>query len=133
MKTLSVSVVVAVSMLSLAALVLPKDAKTKSGLLTGTWECISHGSPRGDINFTLYLEQNKETVTGSVDSPIGSADLTSASFKKKALQIHIDTSQGNYLLNGEYKKGELAGEWSTDGGLKGTWEGKKSLQTGSSK
>jgi hypothetical protein len=133
MKTLSASVVVAVSMLSLAALVLPKDAKTKSALLTGTWECVSHGTPHGDINFTLYLEQNKETVTGSVSSPIGSADFTAGTFKKNALEIHIDTSQGNYLLNGKYRKGELAGDWSTDSGLKGAWEGKKSLQTGSSK
>ena len=123
---------IALSVLSLCTLTAAKE-KSKSGLLTGTWECMSHGSPQGDMSFTLYLEQNNDTVTGSVTSPIGSADLTSATFKHKALEIHIDTSQGNYLLNGTYKKGQLSGEWSTDSGLKGTWEGKKSSEATTSK
>jgi len=116
-------------MLWLAALGLAAEKKPKSGPLTGTWECVSHGGHQGDMKFTLYLEQNKETVNGTVSSPLGSTELTSASFKKNTLEIHIDTDQRNYLLIGRYKDGQLAGAWSTNEDQKGTWEGKKSAQT----
>jgi hypothetical protein len=110
----------------LAALGLATERKPKAALLTGTWECVSHGGPQGDMNFTLYLEQNKEAVTGTVSSPLGSTELTSATFKKNNLEIHIDTDQRNYLLTGRYKNGQFSGEWSTNDDQKGTWEGKKS-------
>ncbi len=102
-----------------------KEKKPKPGPLTGTWECVSHGSAQGDLPFTLHLEQNKETVTGSVDSPLGSTDLTSAQFKNKTLEVHIDTVQANYVLTGKLKKNQLAGDWTVSNGHKGTWEGKK--------
>jgi hypothetical protein len=116
-------------MLCLAAFALASEKKSKPGPLTGTWECVSHGAPQGDMNFTLYLEQKNETVTGTVSSPLGSTELTSASFKKNTLEIHIDTDQRNYLLTGKYKNGHLAGAWSTNEDQRGTWEGKKSAQT----
>ena len=34
-------------MLWLAALGLAAEKKPKSGPLTGTWECVSHGGPQG--------------------------------------------------------------------------------------
>ncbi len=105
------------------------EKKSKPGPLTGTWECMSHGGSQGDMPFTLYLEQNKEVVTGSVSSPMGGTELTSATFKKKTLEIHIDTPNGNYLVIGKLKKKtQLSGTWSLDDAEKGTWEGKKSVE-----
>lgn len=118
---------------AVCALLLPGvvSAQTSKGApLTGTWDCVSHGSTRGDMNFTLYLTQNEDnTVSGWVSAPIGSTDLTSATFKDKTLEIHVDTPQGNYTLNGKYKKSQLSGDWSIDTGLKGTWEAKKSSES----
>jgi hypothetical protein len=105
-----------------------KEKQAKPGPLTGTWECTSHGGPQGDLPFTLYLEQQAETVTGSVSSPMGSTELSSATFKKKDLEIHIDTPDGEYLLTAKLlKKGALSGQWSHED-LKGTWEGKIQAQ-----
>ena len=123
--------------LSVTSLLAAKGNKAKPGPAAGTWECTSHGGPNGDMSFTLYLEQNGETVTGSVSSPIGSTELTTASFKKKMLEIHIDTPQGNYVLTGKLNKGQMSGAWSVDGGAgsektNGTWEGKKSAAKSSS-
>jgi hypothetical protein len=129
MKRATRTLIVCLALLCLAGLALAKDKSPKSGPLTGTWQCTSHGGPQGDMEFTLYLTQDKETVTGSVSSPIGSTDLNSATFKKKKLEIHIDSPQTKYLLTGTYKKGELSGDWSTDSDLKGTWEGKKTAST----
>ena len=103
---------------------LGKQRKTE---LTGTWDCQSHGGSTGDMAFTLFLQQNKqekEIVDGTVSSPIGSTEISSGTFRKKMLEIHIDSPQGAYILMGKLEKGTLAGTWSTDND-KGTWEGVK--------
>jgi len=125
MKKIAVTVAVCLAVLCAAGAALGKEKKPKPGPMTGTWECTSHGSSQGDMPFTLYLEQTKESVTGSVSSPMGGTELTSASYVKKNLEIHIDTPQGNYVLMAKLAKGQLSGTWSVDTGEKGTWEGKK--------
>jgi hypothetical protein len=127
MKRILTSVAVCLAVLCLASLGVAKEKKPKPGKLTGTWECVSHGSSQGDMPFTLYLEHSKETVTGSVSSPMGGTQITSASYKKKTLEIRIDTPMGNYLLTAKLKKNQLGGAWSVDTGEKGTWEGKKAV------
>jgi hypothetical protein len=123
--------------LSVMSFLAAKEIKSKPGPATGTWECTSHGGSTGDTTFTLYLEQNGDTVTGSVSSPIGSTELTTASFKKKVLEIHIDTPQGNYVLTGKVNKNQVSGTWSVDSGAggektSGAWEGKKTAEKSSS-
>lgn len=128
MKCKLVSATICLTLLCLAASAPAKEKKSKPGPLTGTWECNSHGGSQGDMPFTLYLQQSGQTVTGSVESPLGGTEITSATFKKKALEIHLDTPQGNYLLTAKFKKGMLTGEWSHDP-EKGAWEGKKQAHT----
>jgi len=105
------------------------EKKPKPGPLTGTWECTSHGSAQGDMPFTLYLEQTKDTLTGSVSSPIGGTQISAGTVKKTEVEIHIDTPQGNYQLTGRLKKGQLSGKWTSDT-ESGAWEGKKQAPSG---
>jgi len=130
MKRILTSLAICVAVVFFAATCLAKDKKPKPGPITGTWECTSHGSAQGDMPFTLYLEQAKEVVTGSVSSPMGGTDITSASYKKKMLEIHLDTPNGNYVVMGKLKSGQLTGTWSLDASEKGTWEGKKAPPQG---
>ena len=111
--------------LSTVSLVCGADKKAKPGPLTGTWECTAHGTEQGDMPFTLTLEQSKQDITGSVSSPMGGTDISAGTFKKKALEIHINTPNGNYTLTGKLKKNQLSGNWSTDTNQKGAFEGKK--------
>ncbi len=125
MKLKAALVVLGILVVGAVAMSSAKDKKPKPGPMTGTWECTAHGSSQGDLPFTLTLEQAGETVTGSVESPMGGAPISSATFtKKKNLEIHIDTPNGTYLLTGVLKKGKLSGEWTHDP-EKGTWEGSK--------
>ena len=101
-------------------------AKDKKGPMTGTWDCQAHGGSQGDKAFTLFLQQNKETVDGSISSPIGGTEISSGTFKRNMLEIHLDTPQGNYTLMGKFEKGKLSGTWSSDND-KGVWEGKKQV------
>ena len=114
----------ALALLIVVAYTQGAEKKHKPGPLTGTWECTAHGGPQGDLPFTLTLEQSGAQVTGSVESPMGGTEITSATFKKKHLEIHIDTQQGSYDLIARLKKGKLTGEWTHDPD-KGTWEGSK--------
>lgn len=115
---------IALLALCTASFALAKDKKPKPGLLTGTWECMSHGSSQGDLPFTLHLEQDKKNISGSVSSPMGGTQISSGTYVKKTLEVHLDTPQGGYTLTAKFKNGQLTGEWSSDE-EKGKWEGKK--------
>ena len=117
--------------LSIVGLALAKDEKAEPALLTGTWECASHGGEQGETPFTLELEQNGEKVTGSVSSPQGGMEITSATFRNDFLEIHLDTPDGNYVLTAKLKGGQLSGQTSHDGNPAGKWEGKKARKSGS--
>jgi hypothetical protein len=99
-------------------------AKEKKGPMTGTWDCAAHGSTRGDIQFTLFLNQHKESLDGSISSPMGGTDISSGTFRHNNLEIHLDTPEGNYILLAKFHKDTLSGTWSSDN-EKGTWTGKK--------
>ena len=101
-------------------------AKARKGPMTGTWDCQAHGGSQGDMAFTLFLQQDKETVDGSISSPIGGTQISSGTFKRNMLEIHLDTPQGNYTLMGKFEKGKLSGTWSSDSD-KGIWDGKKQV------
>jgi len=125
MNRQSISVKVCLFILCFAAAGIAKEKSGKPGPLTGTWECTSHGGPRGDMPFTLTLQHNGDIVTGSVSSPIGSTDLSNVTYKAKAVEIHIDSDEGNWILTGKLKDGQLSGDWTHGEQEKGTWEGKK--------
>jgi hypothetical protein len=127
MKPRLVTAAVCLSLLGYAAVSSGKDRKPKPGPLSGTWECTSRGGPQGQMPFTLLLKQFGETVTGSVTSPIGGTQISSASFKNKTLDIKIDTDDGTYLLTARLKNGKLAGSWSNQS-QRGTWQGSKQDQ-----
>ena len=116
-------IVLCIMVLFAASLAIAKD---KKGPITGTWDCQAHGGSQGEMAVTLYLEQNKESVEGSISSTIGGTEISSGTFKRNMLEIHIDTPQGPYVLMGKFSKGTLSGTWSSDT-EKGTWEGNKQV------
>jgi hypothetical protein len=120
-------IAICIAVLFTASLSIAAEKKSKGGPITGTWECQSHGGSQGDMAFTLYLTQNKELVDGSVSSPIGGTQISSGTFRRNMLEIHIDTPQGNYVIMGKYKKGQISGTWTSDND-KGTFEGKKQAE-----
>lgn len=113
-----------VILLSQGAFLSARDKNPKPGPLAGIWECTSHGGSHGDFQFTLTLEQDKDTVTGSFTSPIGSSELSDATYDKKILEIHIQSDQDDYVLTGRLRGSKLSGDW-THGPEKGSWEGSK--------
>jgi hypothetical protein len=139
MKRVRKMLMLCVTMIGLAGLALAQDARSTSqskstgGPVAGTWTCTAHGGTNGDIPFTLYLEQDNETVTGSVSSSMGDAEFSSASFKDGTLEIHIDGGDETYVLTGKLQNGQLSGQWNNGNTEKGTWDGKKGTDSQTSK
>ena len=99
-------------------------ANDKQAPLTGTWECQAKGGSMGDMPFTLDLKQTGEKVEGTVSAAEGGTEISSRTFKDNILEIHINTSDANYVLKAKLDRGVLSGSWA-NGDDKGTWEGKK--------
>lgn len=125
MKRIAVMPMVLISMFAIFAVTLRAKPKAAGSPVVGTWKCVAHGGPNGEIPFTLYLQQSGESLTGTISAPQGDADLTSVIFKNNRIKITIDTDEHNYTLTATLADGKLTGEWSRDGQKEGTWEGKK--------
>jgi hypothetical protein len=128
MKRAITSLAVSLAVACLAVVVYAGAGAPKAEPLTGTWQCTSHGGSQGGMAFTLSLQQSGENISGSVSSPLGDADISSASFKDNSLRIVIDGGDTQYVLTAKYSDGKLTGDWKTDSGEKGTWEGKRAPQ-----
>ena len=114
---------------TIPSLIFGQEKKNNLGDLSGTWECVAHGSVEGDVPFTMRLEQKGETVEGSISTATGEITITSRSFKKNMLEIHCDTPDVNYLVTGKLEQERLTGHWAKGTEQEGEWEGKKSAPT----
>ena len=103
----------------------PPEKNLKLGPLTGTWKGVMHGLPRGDLEFKLYVQQTGEKITGIFSGELGGAAFNSSSFRNNALEIHMTTPVGNFLLHAENRGDGLFGQWSITSGMEGSWEGKR--------
>ena len=124
-KQMEVALGIFVLAMATGAAAWAQEKSSKAGPITGTWDCTSHGGEQGDTKFSLTLEQDGEKVTGSVDSAQGGMDITSGTFKDDKLEIRLETPQGNYVISGVLKDGEISGDVTLDDKPAGKWEGKK--------
>ena len=114
-------------LLAMACLVFAEEEKSKADSVSGTWDCVAHLSGESDIPFTMNLVQQGETVTGSITTDDGELEIKTGTFKDNLLDLHLETSDAKYLVNGKLDGGQFKGHWSKDpDGLEGDWEGKKS-------
>jgi len=117
-KTWMIAVWIPTALLLILFTATAKERKNVSGV----WDCQSHGGNLGDLTFTLTLQQDKENVDGTINSPLGSTQVTAGSFKHYQLELHFDLPQGTFTLMAHMEKGKLVGAWSMDSD-KGAWEG----------
>lgn len=125
MKRIAIMPILLVSVFAIVAFTSQAKGKAAPSPVVGTWKCIAHGGPNGDLPFTLYIQQTAEGLTGTVSAPQGDTDLTSVTFKNHQIKIAINTNEHNYILTATLKDGKLTGKWSRDGQEEGTWKGTK--------
>jgi hypothetical protein len=114
-------------LLTMACLALGAEKESKDGSISGSWKCVARLSGENDIPFTMKLEQQGETVTGSIATVDGELEIKTGSFKDNLLELHLESSDAKYLVSGKLEGDEFKGHWSKDpDGIEGDWEGKKS-------
>ena len=126
MKHIRILVGICLLFFAYACRVFGSEDNSNQGVLSGTWECIAHGSVEGDVSFWMKLEQNGETLTGSIGTNDGEITITSGSYKNNLLEIHCDTPDANYLVTGKLQQDRLTGHWAKGSEQEGAWEGKRS-------
>lgn len=88
-----------------------------------------HGLPQSDFPFTAVFQQEGEKVDGVLAFFFAGTAVISSSLKDNKLELRMNTPLANFMLTGEYKPGEVSGQWSTDEGSRGTWGSKKIVET----
>ncbi len=106
---------------------LANGKERSSGPLTGSWECVAHSSAMNDLPFTLDLKQDNEDVTGKLINSSGEYPLTSSSYKKGELEIHVNAPDGKYQASGRLLHGQISGHWSKVQEMEGGFECQKSV------
>jgi hypothetical protein len=107
----------------------------RQGSVSGTWVCIGHGAPQGDVPYTFNLMRNKDKITGNFAEISGlQADIKDGSFKDKKLTMGFDAYGGTVTMTGTMAgRGEMSGNWTFSGGADGTWECTKSAPNAAGK
>jgi len=92
--------------------------------VSGDWDATADAQGN-TIPFTLKLKLEGDKVTGSSDSPQGSAALSKGTYSAGKLSFSLDTPNGAIGMTGMIKDGKIVGEFDFAGQMTGKWEATK--------
>ncbi len=91
--------------------------------VSGEWEAEADAGGQ-TIPFTLKLKLEGDKVTGSSESPQGSAALSNGSWKDGKLTFSLDTPNGAITMTGKIDAGKIDGDFEVSG-FQGKWKAAK--------
>ena len=92
--------------------------------VSGEWDASADAQGTA-IPFTLKLKLEGDKVTGTSDSPQGSAPLSKGTYSAGKLSFSLDTPNGAIGMTGMIKDGKIVGEFDFAGQMTGKWEATK--------
>jgi hypothetical protein len=92
--------------------------------ISGDWDASADAQGTA-IPFTLKLKLEGDKVTGTSDSPQGSAPLSKGTYVAGKISFSLETPNGAIGLTGTVKDGKIVGEFDFAGQMTGKWEAKK--------
>lgn len=103
-----------------AAFELKKVATSAPMNLSGDWEAVAdaNGQP---FPFVLTLKVDGEKVTGSSNSQLGEAVISSGTWKDGELNFVMEGQNGAITMNATVIDGKLSGQFDYAGQLQGKW------------
>jgi hypothetical protein len=87
--------------------------------LSGEWSALADS--QGGFPFLLTLKVEGEKVTGSSNSQIGDAPISSGSWKDGKLAFVLDAANGPIAMSATLVEGKLVGDFDYAGQLQGKW------------
>lgn len=91
-----------------------------SDTLSGEWEAVADAQGEA-FPFTLSLKLEGEKVTGSSNSQLGPAPISSGNWKNGKLTIVLEGGSGQIALIATMVDGKLSGDYDFAGQMSGKW------------
>ena len=92
--------------------------------ISGEWDGVADAQGQA-VPFTLTLKLDGEKVTGSSNSQLGTANITSGVWKDGKLAIAMETGNGQLTMVATIVEGKLSGDYDYAGQASGKWVAQK--------
>lgn len=121
MTLLLMALLVAASATSLAATFNNSIGEDK---LSGKYEGVAKNDQMGDIPLTVELKNDNGKLSGKMDIPTGTANITSGTYADGKIMMKFDAGGQEGTINGTVDGDKITGKWEL-AGQTGTFELKK--------
>jgi len=92
--------------------------------ISGEWEAVADANGQA-FPFTLTLKVDGEKVTGSSNSQLGTANISTGTWKDGKLSIVLEGGNGNITMVASIVDGKLSGDFDFAGQMSGKWVAQK--------
>jgi hypothetical protein len=92
--------------------------------ISGEWEAVADANGQA-FPFTLTLKTDGEKVTGSSNSQLGTANISTGTWKDGKLSIVLEGGNGNITMVASIVDGKLSGDFDFAGQMSGKWVAQK--------
>jgi hypothetical protein len=92
--------------------------------ISGEWEAVADANGQA-FPFTLTLKVDGEKVTGSSNSQLGTANISTGTWKDGKLSIVLEGGNGNIAMAASIIDGKLSGDFDFAGQMSGKWVAQK--------
>ena len=92
--------------------------------ISGEWEAVADANGQA-FPFTLTLKVDGEKVTGSSNSQLGTANISTGTWKDGKLSIVLEGGNGNIAMAASIVDGKLSGDFDFAGQMSGKWVAQK--------
>ncbi len=93
-------------------------------VISGEWEAVADAGGQA-IPFVLTLKLEGEKVTGSSNSQLGTANITTGTWKDGKLSFVLEGGSGQIVMAATMVDGKLAGDFDFAGQTSGKWVAQK--------
>jgi hypothetical protein len=119
------SLLVVALLLSASAVAATRGAQAKPDI-SGKYEGIAKGAGIGEVPLTAEIKNDNGKISGKLDIPQGTANITSGTFVDGKLSMKVDAAGTELTINGTFKDDKITGDWALEGQT-GTFELKKTV------
>lgn len=98
--------------------------QAKPDMLSGKYQGIAKGASIGELPLSAEIKNDNGKVSGKLEIPTGTANITSGSFTDGKLSMKVDAGGNELTINGTLKDDKITGDWALEGQT-GTFELKK--------
>ena len=93
-------------------------------VISGEWEAVADAGGQA-VPFTLTLKLDGEKVTGSSNSQLGTANISTGTWKDGKLSIVLEGGSGQIIMAATIVEGKLSGDFDYAGQASGKWVAQK--------